>query len=255
MKDAITAKKVALRCAGAEFAIHASIGTIDTWPSGDSSAVLAMAMKRASTTPPVCAAVHSCRPWNMPMIGSDSSVVARVRKITMSAIDFSAMKRRNRNRPASVSALVMRSSRDRKLWSKPSSSIIHQLAPAPGPGRARKAKMMMTVPRRVRAASGESSRSRRVIMNPMIANEVAKMISWPYSMPDSPTLMVSATNTALPPRIHQLGAVFSSGSWSRRSISARLRPSAASRFASRRLRKPPSSTPLTDSSGMISASS
>ena len=42
--------------------LYASIGIMDTCPSGDSSAVLISAMKRASTTPCVCAAVQVCRP-------------------------------------------------------------------------------------------------------------------------------------------------------------------------------------------------
>ena len=58
VKDAITAKKVAFSRSGAELAIQASIGIIAIWPSGDSSAVSTSAMKRASTTPPVCAAVQ-----------------------------------------------------------------------------------------------------------------------------------------------------------------------------------------------------
>ena len=106
-KELITAKKVAFRWGGAELAIHASIGTIETWPSGDSSAVLTMAMKRASTTPPLSAAVQWCRPWYMPRVGSASSVVARVRKTTMAAIERSAMKRRNRNRPSRVRLLAI----------------------------------------------------------------------------------------------------------------------------------------------------
>ena len=59
VKEAMTAKYVAFNCDGAEFAIHASIGIIAICPSGDSNAVFASAMKRASTTPRVCAAVHS----------------------------------------------------------------------------------------------------------------------------------------------------------------------------------------------------
>ena len=43
-------------------AIQASIGIIAIWPSGDSSAVSIKAMTRASTRPPVCRAVHSCKP-------------------------------------------------------------------------------------------------------------------------------------------------------------------------------------------------
>jgi hypothetical protein len=43
-------------------AIHASIGIMAIWPSGDSSAVLMSAIARASTRPPVRAAVHSCSP-------------------------------------------------------------------------------------------------------------------------------------------------------------------------------------------------
>ena len=39
MNEAITAKYVALRLAGAEFAIQASMGIMEIWPSGDSSAV------------------------------------------------------------------------------------------------------------------------------------------------------------------------------------------------------------------------
>ena len=62
MNDAITAKKVAFRLAGAELAIQASIGIIAIWPSGEVSAVSTTAMKRASTTPPVSRAVHSCSP-------------------------------------------------------------------------------------------------------------------------------------------------------------------------------------------------
>ena len=62
VNEAITAKNVALRCAGAELAIHTSIGIIEIWPSGDSKAVSIKAMKRASTTPPVRRAVHSCSP-------------------------------------------------------------------------------------------------------------------------------------------------------------------------------------------------
>ena len=58
VKDAKTAKKVAFSSAGAFFAIHASNGIIEIWPSGDSSAVLRIAMKRASIRPPVSAAVH-----------------------------------------------------------------------------------------------------------------------------------------------------------------------------------------------------
>jgi len=66
VKEAITAKNVALRCGGAECAIQASMGTIDTCPSGDSTAVLTRAMKRASITPWVIRLVHSCRPWYIP---------------------------------------------------------------------------------------------------------------------------------------------------------------------------------------------
>jgi hypothetical protein len=62
VNDAITAKKVALRFSGALRAIQASIGIIATWPRGDSSAVSMIAMKRASTTPSVQAAVQWCRP-------------------------------------------------------------------------------------------------------------------------------------------------------------------------------------------------
>lgn len=54
----MTAKKVALSPEGALRAIQASIGIIATWPSGDSTAVSTMAIKRASTTPPVIAAVQ-----------------------------------------------------------------------------------------------------------------------------------------------------------------------------------------------------
>ena len=43
-------------------AIQASMGIIAICPSGESSAVSIKAMKRASTTPPVTRAVHSCRP-------------------------------------------------------------------------------------------------------------------------------------------------------------------------------------------------
>jgi hypothetical protein len=74
---------VALRRSGAERAIHASIGTIATCPSGDSSAVSKSAMNRASTTPPVCRAVHSCRPKYMPTIGSARIVPITVRNPTM----------------------------------------------------------------------------------------------------------------------------------------------------------------------------
>ena len=80
----------------------------------------------------------------------------------MSAIDFSAMKRRNRNRLASVSALVMRSSRDRKLWSKP--SLVDHPPAAPAPGRAG-AEGEDDDHRAEQGARGlgESSRSRRLI--------------------------------------------------------------------------------------------
>ena len=47
VKEAITAKKVALSLSGAELAIQASIGIIAIWPSGDSSAVSTRAIKRA----------------------------------------------------------------------------------------------------------------------------------------------------------------------------------------------------------------
>ena len=56
------AQRVRIDVTGAQRAIHASIGTIAIWPSGDSSAVSTRAMKRASTTPPVWRAVHSCKP-------------------------------------------------------------------------------------------------------------------------------------------------------------------------------------------------
>ena len=55
VKEAMTAKKVALRCAGAFLAIQASIGIIAICPRGDSIAVSKTAMKRASTTPLVLA--------------------------------------------------------------------------------------------------------------------------------------------------------------------------------------------------------
>ncbi len=62
VKEAITAKKVALKCEGALLAIHASMGIIATWPSGDSSAVSTIVMKRAYTNPLVRPEVHSCSP-------------------------------------------------------------------------------------------------------------------------------------------------------------------------------------------------
>ena len=43
-------------------AIQANMGIMEIWPSGDSNAVFTNAMKRASTTPPVSAAVHWWRP-------------------------------------------------------------------------------------------------------------------------------------------------------------------------------------------------
>ena len=58
VNDAKTAKKVAFKCAGAFFAIQAYRGIIDTWPSGDSNAVLINAINLASTTPPVNEAVQ-----------------------------------------------------------------------------------------------------------------------------------------------------------------------------------------------------
>ena len=66
VNDAITAKNVALRSAGALRAIQASIGIIAIWPSGDSSAVSMRAMKRASTTPPV-----ACGPFVKAVVHAD----------------------------------------------------------------------------------------------------------------------------------------------------------------------------------------
>ena len=58
VKDAKTAKKVAFKCAGAYYAIHAKRGIIETCPKGDSRAVFINAMNLASTTPPVKEAVQ-----------------------------------------------------------------------------------------------------------------------------------------------------------------------------------------------------
>src|SRR6185436_9136575 len=82
LNEAMIAKYVALRLDGAELAIHASIGIIATCPSGDSSAVFTTTMKRASTIPPVRAAVHWCRPWYRPRTGSENSVASTVRAPT-----------------------------------------------------------------------------------------------------------------------------------------------------------------------------
>ena len=62
VNEAITAKKVAFKFAGAELAIQASIGIMEICPSGDSNAVSIKAINRASTNPPVIRAVHSCKP-------------------------------------------------------------------------------------------------------------------------------------------------------------------------------------------------
>ena len=62
VNEAITAKYAASKFAGAAFAIQASIGNMAICPSGNSKAVSDRAMKRASSTPPVRGAVHSCRP-------------------------------------------------------------------------------------------------------------------------------------------------------------------------------------------------
>ena len=62
VKLASTAKKVALRWLGADLAIQAKIGIMETCPSGLSKAVLKIAMKRASTTPLVMLEVQLCTP-------------------------------------------------------------------------------------------------------------------------------------------------------------------------------------------------
>ena len=51
VKLANIAKNVAFKWDGADCAIHANIGIIDTCPKGLSRAVLKMAMKRASINP------------------------------------------------------------------------------------------------------------------------------------------------------------------------------------------------------------
>ena len=53
VKEAKTAKNVAFKWEGAFLAIQAYKGIIDTWPKGDSRAVLINAINFASTIPPV----------------------------------------------------------------------------------------------------------------------------------------------------------------------------------------------------------
>ena len=60
VKEAKTAKKVALYFEGAFFAIQASIGIIATWARGDSTAVFKTAMNLASMKPLVTKLVYSC---------------------------------------------------------------------------------------------------------------------------------------------------------------------------------------------------
>ena len=53
VNEAKTAKNVAFIWAGAFRAIQAKRGIIETWPSGDSTAVLIIAINFASTIPPL----------------------------------------------------------------------------------------------------------------------------------------------------------------------------------------------------------
>ena len=102
-------------------------------------------------------------------------------------------------------------------------------------------------------AAGSSSRARRHSRNRITASEPVKISSCPQRTPPSPTESVMSTNARLPPRIHQLGRVFSSPcTASAAAISAGLRPRRRSRAAARILSAPCSTTPATDSTGMTS---
>ena len=164
------------------------------------------------------------------------------------------MKRRNRNSPSSVNQLVMSDSVARNCWSNLRASIIHHVEPAPGPGSARNTKTTSAVPTRVVRESGSSSRTSFHIRNTMIAIDALKMISCAPGTLPRPTLRLTTANARPPPRIHQ----FTGGRPGCESSIASMReasnPRAASRRASRRRMNPASSTPSTDTTGMIRAS-
>ena len=165
------------------------------------------------------------------------------------------MKRRNTNSPASVSTLPISDSTDRNCWSKPSSSIIHQVEPAPGPGSARNTKITTAVPISVARASGESSRVRRHISVRMIAIETPNISSCAKGTPPSPTASDIAAKAIPPPSTHQFTGGRCAWTSSAASACARDIPSASSLRRSRRRSQLANSTPATDTTGMISASS
>ena len=165
------------------------------------------------------------------------------------------MKRRKMNNPASVRTLLINESSARNSWSKPRSSISHQVAPAPGLGTARKMNTTIAVPTSTCRACGSSSPVIRPIRKTRTAIERPKTSSWPKAMSPSPTPTETIANARPPPRIHQLIGTRSPCGFSIRRASLGAKPFATSRRASRQRRASPRPTPSTDTTGMISASS
>ena len=66
------------------------------------------------------------------------------------------MKRRKTSMPTKVRQLATSDSTEKKAWSKPNTSMLHQLTPAPVPGVARNINTTNAVPSSVRRAASLS---------------------------------------------------------------------------------------------------